>query len=150
MIFTSSKERIRFFRFAIVGAVGALVDFGILNLLLLLSTPYVLAGTFSFIAAVLNNFLWNRYWTYPDSRSKRLSQQLVQFTIINVIGLLIRVPLLAFLEKRLISLAAANISNSFLSPEFIGHNTGLAIAIIIVMLWNYLANRYWTYNDVSS
>jgi putative flippase GtrA len=27
-------------------------------------------------------------------------------------------------------------------------NATLAIAIGIVMLWNYFVNRYWTYNDV--
>ena len=148
MILTNTKERVRFFRFALVGAIGAVVDFAILNLLLLISTPYVLAGTISFIAAVLNNFLWNRFWTYPDSRSKKLAQQLVQFAIINAIGLAIRVPLLAFLEEKLIALSTRYFPNDFLSPEFIGHNTGLAIAIIIVMLWNFFANRYWTYNDV--
>jgi putative flippase GtrA len=30
----------------------------------------------------------------------------------------------------------------------IGHNAALAVAIGIVMLWNYFANRYWTYNDI--
>jgi putative flippase GtrA len=32
--------------------------------------PLVLAGTISFICAVLNNFTWNRIWTYPESRSR--------------------------------------------------------------------------------
>ena len=27
-------------------------------------------------------------------------------------------------------------------------NITLAIAVIIVMFWNFFANRYWTYNDV--
>lgn len=149
MILSNTRERTRFFRFAVVGAIGAVVDFAVLNLLLLLSTPYVIAGTFSFILAVLNNFLWNRYWTYPDSRTKKVARQLIQFAIINTIGLLIRIPLLAILEEILIDLAGRYFGNFFLSPEFIGHNAGLAIAIIIVMFWNYIANRYWTYNDIS-
>jgi putative flippase GtrA len=150
MILTNTKERIRFFRFAVVGLIGAVVDFAILNILLLFSTPYVLAGTISFIMAVFNNFLWNRFWTYPDSRSKKVTNQLLQFGIINAIGLLIRIPLLAVLEKFLINLAAVYLPDHFLSPEFVGHNTGLAIVITIVMFWNFLANRYWTYSDVKS
>ncbi len=150
MILNNIKERIRFFRFAVVGIIGAVVDFAVLNLLLHFSVPYVMAGTISFITAVLNNFLWNRYWTYPDSRSKKISQQLAQFGIINLIGLGIRIPLLAFMEDHLINLAAKWFPNFFFSPQFIGHNVGLAIAILIVMLWNFLANRYWTYNDVST
>ncbi|MBP8857879.1 MAG: GtrA family protein, partial [Anaerolineaceae bacterium] len=97
---------------------------------------------------VINNFLWNRYWTYPDSRSKHIARQLVQFSIINVIGLVIRTPLLALLEKGLIPLFSRMLPENFLTPEFVGHNISLAIAILVVMIWNYIANRYWTYNDV--
>ena len=151
MILKNPKERTRFIRFAIVGAIGAVVDFAVLNLFLYLGFSYVVSGTISFIAAVLNNFIWNRYWTYPDSRSKSISKQLVQFVIINGIGLGIRIPLLAWLENILIDLSSKIFpADFFLSAEFIGHNTGLAIAILIVMLWNFLANRYWTYNDVES
>ena len=35
-----------------------------------------------------------------------------------------------------------------ISPEMIGHNVTLIIAVAIVMMWNFLANRLWTYNDV--
>jgi putative flippase GtrA len=28
----------------------------------------------------------------------------------------------------------------------VGHNVSLAIAIIVVMGWNFIANRYWTFN----
>jgi putative flippase GtrA len=143
------KEWTRFFRFAIVGASGAVVDFGILNLFtLVFKVAYVPSSVVSFIMAVLNNFLWNRYWTYPDSRSKHVAKQLTQFAIINIIGLAIRTPLLAFLEGVLIRWFTTILPKDFLSPTFVGHNIGLAIAILVVMLWNYIANRYWTYNDV--
>jgi putative flippase GtrA len=144
------KEWMRFFRFAIVGASGAVVDFGILNLLtLVFKIAYVPSSVVSFVMAVLNNFLWNRFWTYPDSRSKHVAKQLIQFVIINVIGLAIRTPLLAFLEGVLIKLFTNILPKGFfLTPAFVGHNIGLAIAILVVMLWNYIANRYWTYNDV--
>ncbi|MCE5209766.1 MAG: GtrA family protein [Chloroflexi bacterium] len=150
MILNNSKERQRFLRFAMVGVIGAVVDFGILNLLLHFSTPYVLAAGISFALSALNNFLWNRYWTYPDSRSKNVSKQLLQFGIINLIGLAIRVLLLGLLENTLIDLAGRLFPDFFVTPQFIGHNAGVAIAILIVMLWNFLANRYWTYNDVSN
>ncbi|HQP08705.1 MAG TPA: GtrA family protein [Anaerolineaceae bacterium] len=149
MILNNRKERTRFFRFAIVGTSGAVVDFGVLNLLtLVFKLAFVPSSVISFISAVINNFLWNRYWTYPDSRSKHVARQLVQFSIINVIGLVIRTPLLALLEKGLIPLFSRILPENFLTPEFVGHNISLAIAILVVMIWNYIANRYWTYNDV--
>jgi len=149
MILTEPKERTRFLRFAVVGAIGAVVDFGTFNLLTLLaSIPAVAASVFSFIAAVISNFTWNRFWTYPDSRSKPVSRQLVQFFIINVIGLAIRTPLFAGLESVLIRWFNLLSLPNWLSPVFLGHNFALATAVGVVMLWNFFANRYWTYNDV--
>ena len=94
-VLSNPRERTRFFRFLVVGCFGAVVDFGIENLLhRFFGVPYVWAGTISFICAILSNFFWNRYWTYPDSRSKPILQQLFQFSLVNVSGLIIRLPIL--------------------------------------------------------
>ena len=101
-IITNSQERMRFLKFMVVGVFGAVVDFGIMNLFSkLFGMTLVWAGTISFICAIVSNFIWNRYWTYPDSRAKKVTQQLGQFVIISLIGLAIRTPLFAYLEKNL-------------------------------------------------
>jgi putative flippase GtrA len=149
-ILTDPRERGRFLRFAVVGVIGAIVDFGVANLLVFaFSTPLVVAGTISFIAAILSNFFWNRRWTYPDSRSKPVSQQLIQFSVISVMGLAIRIPILRFLEPVLYRLFS-NLAFTLpvLTPDVLSKNVTLAIAVLIVMFWNFFANRYWTYNDV--
>jgi putative flippase GtrA len=147
-IISNPRERTRFLKFAIVGLIGAVVDFGTANILVyIFSAPLVLAGTISFIAAILSNFLWNRYWTYPDSRSKPVLHQLAQFTVINAIGLCIRVPILRYLEPVLIRLYTS-LHLPFITPDFLGKNSTLAVAVIIVMFWNFFVNRYITYNDV--
>lgn len=153
VILHNPKERERFFKFAVVGVIGAVVDFGIFNFLTALTpTPAVLASVISFIAAVFSNFTWNRYWTYPDSRSRRISVQLMEFAFISLMGLTIRTPLFAILEKplsRMFSAFHLPILSS-LNPNFLGHNLALAIAVIVVMFWNFFVNRYWTYRDVKS
>ena len=102
------------------------------------------------MAAVCSNFLWNRYWTYPDSRSKPWITQVGQFFLINSIGLAIRIPLFAWLESVLVAFISRLIKPSFfLSPTFIAHNISLAVVILVVMLWNFFANRFWTYNDIN-
>ena len=30
----------------------------------------------------------------------------------------------------------------------LGENAALAVSVVVVMFWNFFANRYWTYNDV--
>ncbi len=150
MILNNTQERTRFLKFAAVGAFGAVIDFGFFNLFTsLLGVPAIVSSGLSFIMAVASNFIFNRYWTYPDSRSKPLKQQAVQFLLVSLVGMGIRLILFALLELPLIDLADQLIPDIGLTPTFIGHNVTLAFAILVVMLWNYFANRYWTYNDVS-
>jgi putative flippase GtrA len=150
MILANPQERSRFLRFAVVGVFGAIVDFGVGNLRQhVFGASLVLAGAISFLAAILNNFTWNRYWTYPDSRSKPIVRQLMEFSLVSVIGLLIRVPTLALLEPVVLrTLMSLDISVPFLSVRTLADNITLAIAVLMVMFWNFFVNRYWTYNDV--
>lgn len=137
-ILTNQQERQRFLRFAVVGIIGAVVDFGVANLLTrLLRVPLVWAGTVSFICAILSNFTWNRYWTYPDSRSKSLARQLVQFSVVSVAGLIIRVPILKFFEPVLYRFVVnLPFEVPVFSADVVSDNVTLAIAVIVVMFWN--------------
>lgn len=149
ILINNSKERERFLKFAAVGVIGAVIDFGVMNLLTqAASMNLVTAGTISFICAVISNFIWNRYWTYPNSRSRPIAHQLVMFFVVNTAGVAIRIPILHFVEPPMINvMESANLSGAFL-PEFLARNLTLAVAVGTVMLWNFFVNRYWTYNDV--
>jgi putative flippase GtrA len=147
-LFNDPNERTRFLKFATVGAIGTVIDFGIYNFLnLIVGMAPVVSQAISFAVAVVNNFLWNRHWTYPDSRTKAVHHQMVQFGLINVGGLLIRTPIIAGLENP-IGMLAGRLGVQAETAVVVGHNVALAIAIGIVMLWNFFANRYWTYNDI--
>jgi len=150
-IVTNPRERTRFFRFAVVGIIGAVVDFGTFNLLTnFAGLTAVWASVISFVAAIFSNFTWNRYWTYPDSRSKPLGRQLIQFSAVSLLGLLIRIPIIYFLEPFFNSIFSefAFLPIGFITAEFLANNLALAIAVIVVMFWNFFINRYWTYSDV--
>jgi putative flippase GtrA len=166
----NAKEAERFFKFAVVGIIGFVVDFGVSNLLL---NPFgrlldvgkplynfvsayskkpeaqaiVFAGTISFICAIISNFIWNRYWTYPDSRSKSFRRQFVQFTLVSIAGIVIRIPILA-LTTGPFTTFAQTIPWLASNAIRVGANLALIIAVIVVMFWNFFVNRYWTYNDV--
>jgi putative flippase GtrA len=149
MIISNEKERTRFLKFMVVGTIGAVVDFGSFNILAtLMGVSSVISSMISFVLALTSNFLWNRYWTYPDARSKHVSKQLGQFLVISFLGLAIRTPLFALLEKWMIRLFTDSLPTLSFSPTFLGHNFALATVIIIIMFWNFFANRFWTYNDV--
>ncbi len=154
MIRVNRKELTRFIKFSIVGTIGAVVDFGTLYLLhVVVGLPIVLANTCSFTAAVLSNFTWNRYWTYPDSRSKPIRTQLLQFFVVNAAGWGINTGILLLLRYPCVSLAtqASQAVGLTLDPETlykIGYNLAKAVATGVVLFWNFFVNRYWTYSDV--
>ena len=149
MILTKRKEQKRFMRFLVVGLIGFVVDFGTFNLLhTLIGLEVQISQVLSFIAAIISNFTWNRYWTYPDSRSKPIYRQIVQFSMVSGTGLLIRTVIVGLLlspMQRLFETLALPIP---LSPDFLGPNLTLASAVVVVMFWNFFVNRYWTYSDV--
>ena len=137
-VIMSSRERSRFLRFAMVGAIGAVVDFGMLNFFhLVFHLPVVISNIFSFTLAVLSNSTWNRFWTYPDSRSKPIGGQLSQFFLVNLAGLAINTLVLAGL---------LGITTHLFGR--LGYNVAKVVATGIVMFWNFFVNRYWTYNDI--
>jgi putative flippase GtrA len=149
MILADNKERTRFLKFLVVGATGSVVDIGIMNLLTrLFHLPLVAAGSISFVCAVTSNFIGNRYWTYPDSRSRPLAHQLGMFFLVNAVGIGIRIPILKFLEPPLARLVEGMTHLSYNAADALAKNGTLIFAIGVVMLWNFFINRYWTYNDV--
>jgi len=148
-VINNKAERIRFLKFLFVGITGTIVDFGLMNLMrLVLNIPLVWAQAISFVLAVINNFLWNRYWTYPESRSRSVPKQLIQFFIINLIGLLIRTPLVPWFDNLFLGLLSKSHLSFPFSYQVISQNLALAVTISIIILWNFFANRYWTYNNI--
>jgi putative flippase GtrA len=150
------KELERFVKFAIVGAIGAGVDFAVLNIMkrlleaiglgvgwnLPLDTHQIqlaAANTISFSAAVLSNFTWNRLWTFPESRSRPIGSQLVSFSIVNIVGLVINTVILLVMDQF--------VFQSFFS-EGLSYNLAKAFAIAVVLFWNFGINRIWTYKGI--
>lgn len=164
-----SKEVERFLRFAVVGVIGAVIDSGTLIILQATVLPPTLqepidwnvaiAQTIAFVAAILSNFTWNRLWTYPDSRSRSMRRQLALFAFISLIG---------WIGRTIWITAAHQAVGSFLMPILLpeiqifrpgyvpteiaasklGTMVTWLVGVIVVMIWNFVANRLWTYNDV--
>ncbi|MBN1122531.1 MAG: GtrA family protein [Anaerolineae bacterium] len=162
--FTQDKEFERFWKFCVVGTIGAAIDYGTFTALnavgwfdsVVLHLPFDLhitgvgiSGTIALILAVISNFIWNRYWTYPDSRSKPVVGQLIIFFLVNIVGIIIRIPILELLSIPLANLSTKIVPTLAQSRAiWLGESGAWAIAVVIVLFWNFFVNRYWTYNDV--
>jgi putative flippase GtrA len=139
MYHTRPKELSRFIKFSVVGAVGAIIDFALLNFFRgYLGWPLFWANTASVSAAILSNFTWNRLWTFPESRTRKKRKQLPQFALINLIGLLINNLIVVGLDAVLVPYIG----------EPLSYNLAKAVAIGVVLFWNFGANRLWTYRGL--
>lgn len=133
---TNNRLVRQFLKFAVVGTIGAAMDFGILTALVeLFHLNLYVANTVSFTAAVLSNYLWNSFWTFGDL-PKQHSRQLVQFFAVSIIGLFINQAILYFFYD----IAGLHVFR-------FGYLAAKAIATIVVLFWNFAANKLWTFRE---
>ena len=171
------KELERFLRFFVVGGLGAVIDLGILmgaQATFLpptnavgdpLPTNVAIATALAFSTAVISNFIWTTLWVYPDSQTHSKRKQLVQFSFISVVGGVARtiwvrqtfrwigqivMPLVLPFVHLFNSDYLVNVDYvvKASAEDRLGSVITQMIAMIVVMFWNFFANRYWTYNDV--
>jgi putative flippase GtrA len=134
-----SRELERFFKFAVVGTIGAVIDFTVLNVMHKgFGWSLLAANTLSFTCAVLSNFTWNRLWTFPESRSRPIRTQLPQFAAVNIAGLVI---------NNIVLINAAAFLGRYL-PDPLDYNLAKAFAIVVVLFWNFGVNRVTTYRGL--
>ncbi len=122
----------RFIQFCLVGLTGVVVDMGFLFLFsdpAMLGWPLTRSKIIASELAIVNNFLWNDFWTFGDvSRrqpgKRQRIKRFIKFNIVCLAGLILNVILL----------------NVFFN--IFGLNRYLAnfLAIIVVTLWNFWVN----------
>jgi len=117
-------------KFLVVGSSGAVIDFGILALLVeLAGWQPLIANLISFSVAMISNFWLNKLWTWRDG-SAEYKKQFVKFTITSVVGLAINS---LFLWLSLL------VGLHYLIAKI--------IASIVVAVWNFGINNYWTFSQ---
>ncbi|MBU2635291.1 bifunctional glycosyltransferase family 2/GtrA family protein [Patescibacteria group bacterium] len=126
-------------KFVTVGISNTLIDWGVLNLQILLTG--ITAGLFypvfkgvSFLIAIINSFLWNKFWTFKKGETEKAGTEFLQFLIVSGIGLGINVGI-ASLAVNVIGPQAG------ISPK-IWATVGALIATMFSMVWNFLGYKF--------
>jgi dolichol-phosphate mannosyltransferase len=116
-------------RFAIVGASGYAVNLAVFALAVhALAIDYRLAAVLAFVVAVLNNFWWNRHWTF-DARHGHAGFQAARFFCVSVAAFALNLVLLEAL------VAGAGL------PKVLAQ----AIAVLCATPVSFLGNKLWTF-----
>jgi dolichol-phosphate mannosyltransferase len=129
----------RFFRFGLVGFSGVFVDLGLFYLLRSQGMGLTSSAAISGELAIINNFLWNDFWTFADISSRQPGKRqrlrrLVKFNIICLAGLVLNVLIVNF----------------FFNILHINEYVAKLMAIAAVTVWNFWLNLKlsWRVTDV--
>ena len=118
-------------KYAFVGSLGTAIDLGSLYVFVDILHIHLLVSTaMSFILAVVNNFTLNKYWTFQNKGSI-VRKQFIKFLIASMTGLL--------LTEIFVALFVYGLQIWYMVAKLL--TTGL------VLTWNVLANKYWTFKD---
>ena len=136
---TRSENWVQLFQFGLVGASGYIVNltaFAILTGSGLffregsdgLGVHYIPAAVLAFCVAVMNNFFWNRYWTF-DARHGHAGFQAARFFTVSTLALGINLIALELL----------------IQVGDVSELPAQAIAVAFAMPFNFIGNKMWTF-----
>lgn len=120
----------QFSRFAACGAVGTLAHYLLLVLLVQgWGSPPVAASSAGFVLGAVINYTLNYRYTFRSSKPHRVTMW--KFFVAALIGALINAALMSILIH--------HVNLHYLVSQIIA--TG------IVLVWNFMANRIWTFRE---
>ncbi len=119
-----------FLKYCVVGVSGTVVDVGALYLFIEhFNLPLLTATTLAFLLAVANNFILNKIWTF-ENKSKNYKKLFIKFLIVSVVGLIL-----------------TNLSMyTLVEIAGIWYIYSKLITSGIVLTWNFLGNKFWTFS----
>lgn len=129
---------LQFVKFGIVGGLNAMIDLGVLNLLIYFSGLaagfwYSVFKSVSFVAAVTNSYFWNKYWTFK-SESGAGRVEFSKFFLVNLFTFALNVGAASVLVN--VVGAPAGIT-----PE-LWANIGAVSAVFVSMFINFLGMKF--------
>jgi putative flippase GtrA len=120
---------IQLFKFGVVGATGYIVNLIVFAILVeAIGLHHVLGAVGAFCIAVMNNFLWNRHWTFRATQG-HAGFQAARFFTVSLAALGVNLVVLSLL----VDVAGA--------PEV----PSQAFAVAFAMPLNFIGNKLWTF-----
>ncbi|MBI5038135.1 MAG: GtrA family protein [Candidatus Kerfeldbacteria bacterium] len=128
---------VQFVKFAIVGVLGTIVDFGVYSILTRFFDFYYISATaISVCAAIINNFYWNKYWTFAKGNSGKTGSESGKFIVVSLLNYALNIGITYAIVEHTSAEQWFGTAEDFFAK---------VVAIAIVLFSNYFANKYWTF-----
>ena len=129
---SSGENWLQLIRFGVVGCSGFVVNVLAFAICLhVFRLDYKVADPIAYLAGVMNNFFWNRRWTFGHKRDAHPAKQGVKFLVVSAVafgcnyGLVVGFVHWTTLDKVLIDI----------------------IANILVIPVNFIGQKFWSFRD---
>lgn len=137
---------LQFVKFGITGGLNAMIDLGVLNLLIRWSgiafgAYYSVFKAASFTVAVVNSYFWNKYWTFRSEDGPG-AVEFFKFLLVNLVGFTINVGS-ASLVVNYIG-APAGVSKELWA------NIGAFSSVFISLFWNFIGMKLLVFKKQKS
>ena len=121
-------------RFAVVGVLNTIVDYGLFNLLGYgLHVSLVLAQAIGVTAGIVNSFLLNKLWTFRSRGWGDWRRELTAFLLVSGIGFAINVGGFAVLHS------------IFGASSWVVGNLEKVSTTVVSMVWNFIGYRFFAF-----
>ena len=129
--FLSTSFLLKFIKFSAVGLSGLFIDYAFTYIFKeIFKVQKYVSNSIGFTIAASSNYIFNRIWTF-ESKNPDIAVEYTEFIVISLIGL--------GLNNLIIWLIVSKFKINFYLAKF--------FAIIVVTLWNFLANFFITFNQ---
>ncbi|WP_077324670.1 GtrA family protein [Virgibacillus siamensis] len=130
----------QFMQFSVIGVSNALIDIGILNLLLILfytdeKAMLILYNTIAYTLAIANSYFWNARFTFQHA-AKGSNRQRVLFIIQAIISLGV---------NNLVFIGANNLMEIIDVPNWLRYNIAKGLAMFLSFLASFFMIKYMVF-----
>lgn len=129
----------QFGKFITIGVSNTAIDFGVLNLLIFLTGVksgylYSVFKATSFLIAITNSYLWNRFWTFENPQTNERGKQLFKFIAVTSVGFVINVSVASFVVNVIGPPAGISL--------VLWANVGALISLVFSVFWDFLGYKF--------
>jgi len=126
-------------KFVSVGISNTTIDFGVFSLLKIatgatMGLPIIIVNVLAFGLAILNSYLWNKFWTFKKTDTEKVRKEAIQFFVVSMVGVAINT-------------AIVYIGTTWVGPQF-GINEKLWATLTKIgatpatLIWNFMGYKF--------